>query len=129
MGMYDRIRAMTIRQLGVGRGGKGSPVTLYKQGEGEFNPVTGRIEGAGTTEYAGSGLRVNYTNFEYKDEAIEHGDFQLYLSPVLLDGTDCPVPEVADTFSFLGDVYKVINIDTWNAAGVSCGWKAQSRKG
>lgn len=129
MGMYDRIRAMTIRQLGVGRGGKGSPVTLYKQVEGVFNPVTGRIEEAITTEYAGSGLRVNYTNFEYKSEAIEHGDFQLYLSPVLLDGTDCPVPEIADTFSFLGDVYKVINVDTWNAAGVSCGWKVQSRKG
>lgn len=129
MGMYDRIRAMTIRQLGLGRGGKGSPVTLYKQGEGEFNPATGLIEGAGTTEYAGSGVRVNYTNFAYKSEAIEHGDFQLYLSPVLQDGTDCPAPVIADTLSFLEEVYKVINLEPWNAAGIVCGWKLQMRKG
>lgn len=129
MGMYERIRAMTIRQLGVGRGGKGSPVILYKLGEGVFNPATGRIEGEEVTEYAGSGVRVNYTNFEYKSEAIEHGDFQLYLSPVLLNGTDCPPPMIADTFLFLEDVYKVINLEPWNAAGISCGWKVQSRKG
>jgi len=129
MGMYDRIRAMTIRQLGVDRGGKGSPVILYKQEEGVFNPATGRIDGGGTVKYTGSGLRVNYTNFEYKSEVIEHGDFQIYLSPVLLDGTDCPPPAIADTFLFLGDVYKVINLEPWNAAGIECGWKVQSRKG
>lgn len=129
MGMYDRIRAMTIRQLGLGRGGKGSAVILYKQGEGEFNPVTGRIEGAGTTEYAGSGLRINYTNFAYKSEAIEYGDFQLYLSPVLQDGVDCPAPVIEDTLLFLEETYKVINLEAWNAAGTSCGWKLQVRKG
>lgn len=129
MGMHERIRAMTIRQLGVGKGGKGASATLYKTIDGEFNPSTGAFEESTQAEYLGSGVRVNYTNFSYRNEAIEHGDFQLYLSPVLQSGEDCPEPKIDDTLLFLSDVYKVINLEPWNAAGIECGWKLQMRKG
>lgn len=129
MGMHDRLRNMTIRQLGLGPRGKGAPVTLNKITDGVFDPETSSIIGGGITSYDSSGLRVKYTSYDYRDTNIVHGDFQLYLSPVLVDGTDCPEPLIGDTVEFQNDLYKVINLEPWNAAGVVCGWKLQMRKG
>lgn len=129
MGMHDRLRNMTIRQLGLGPKGKGAPATLNKVSEGVFDPETSSMIGAGVTAHNGSGLRVNYKSFDYKDTNIIHGDFRLYLCPVLVDGTDCPEPQREDTINFDNDLYKVLDIEPWNAAGVVCGWKLQMRKG
>lgn len=129
MSIHIRLRAMTIRRLGVGRGGQGSPATLHKISKGEYNPDTGEMEGAGSFNYQGSGLRVNYTTFEYRDVSILKGDYKLYLCPVLINGEDCPPPKLGDTVTFDNDVYKVINMEAWNASGLECGWKCQMRKG
>lgn len=129
MGMHDRLRNMTIRQLGLGPKGKGAPATLNKVTEGVFDPETSTVVGGGIVSHDGSGLRVNYKSFDYRDVTIQHDDFRLYLCPVLVDGSDCPAPSIEDTINFDGDLYKVINIEPWNAAGVVCGWKLQMRKG
>lgn len=127
--MHDRLRNMTIRQLGLGSGGKGAPATLNKVVEGVFNPETSSIEGGGYSTFYGSGLRVNYKSYDYRDTTIEHGDFRLYFSPVLVDGTDSPTPAIDDTVEFDNNLYKVVNLETWKAADVVCGWKLQLRKG
>ncbi len=129
MGLHDRLRNMTIRQLGLGPKGKGAPAKLHKITEGEFDPETSSMVGGGVADYDGSGLRVNYKNYDYKEVTINHGDFKLYLCPVLVDGTDTPEPLIGDTITFEDDLYKVINREPWNAAGVVCGWKLQMRKG
>lgn len=105
------------------------PTTLHKVNKGVYNPRTSKIEGAGQEDYEGSGIRVNYTTFEYRDTTILRNDYKLYLCPVLIDGTtDCPTPTIGDTVTFDNDLYKVINLEAWNASGLPCGWKCQMRK-
>ena len=125
--IHKNLQAMTIRQLGLK--GNGIPAILHKETEGVYNPNTGMVEGGGLVDYAGSGIRVNYKSFDYRDLTIVHGDFRLYLSPQLQDGSPCPTPEIGDTVSFDDDLYKVVNFETWKAAHLECGWKIQVRKG
>lgn len=127
MAIHNRMRAMTIRQLGVN--GNGAPAVLKRKSEGTFDPATGAVTGSTITEYNASAVRVNYKEYAYKNESIIYGDFQLYLCPVLQDGSDTPEPKHDDLITFSGDTFKVINIIPWNAAGVVCGWKLQMRKG
>lgn len=128
MGMHERMRAMVIRQLAPQPKGKGVPTTLYKITEGEYDPVTQESPQT-TAEYIGSGVRVNYSDFAYRNTDIVYGDFQVYLSPVLADGTESPRPEIDDTILFQGEEVKVINLSPFNDNGVNCGWKLQVRKG
>lgn len=128
-GFHNRMRSLTTRRLGLGSGGMGAPATLHKISKGVYNPHTSKIEGAGVVDYQGSGLRVNYTTFEYRDTTIQKNDYKLYVCPVLADGiTDCPAPTIGDTITFDNDLYKVINLEAWNASGLACGWKCQMRK-
>ena len=129
MSVHDRHRAMCIRNLSLMPKGKGAAAILTKTVQGTFNPSTGEVTGSVSTDYPCSGIRVNYKNIEYKNIAVEYGDFQLYLCPVLQDGTDTPAPEIDDTILFDGETYKVVSIFPWNAAGIVCGWKLQMRKG
>lgn len=128
--IHDNLRKLTIRQLSVGPRGQGAPAVLTRTVKGEYDPSTGKYGTSTVTNYNGSGLRVSFTNFEYKDTTILHGDFKLYLSPVLQDGvTDTPVPVLGDIITFAEMKCKVINMETWNSGGVDCGWKLQMRKG
>lgn len=127
-GFHSRMRDLTTRRLGIGGGGLGSPLVLHKVSEGVYNPKTSKIEGAKNDDYNGSGLRVNYTSFEYRDVAIQRNDYKLYVCPVLVNGNDCPAPVIGDTITFDNDLYKVINLEAWNASGLDCGWKCQMRK-
>lgn len=127
--IHDSLRKLTIRQLSVGPKGQGTAAVLTRTVKGEYDPSTGDYGITTVTNYNGSGLRVNFTNFEYKDTTIQHGDFKLYFCPVLQDGTDSPVPVIADIITFVGTKYKVVNMETWNSGGVDCGWKLQMRKG
>lgn len=129
MGMHNRLRAMTIRNLGVGPKGKGATAILTKVTPGVFVPETSELIGPTEVEYVGSGLRVNYTTYEYRGVDILYGDFKLYLSPVLQNGADTPLPEIEDLIRFDGKTYKVKSLEAWNAAGVVCGWKIQVREG
>lgn len=128
--VHDRHRAMCIRNLSLMPKGKGAAAVLTKVVPGTFDPSTGEVIGTTETTYDCSGIRVNYKNLEYKNTAVEYGDFQLYLCPVLQDGiTDTPTPVIDDTILFVGEVYKVVSVVPWNAAGIVCGWKLQMRKG
>lgn len=130
-GFHQRMRAMVIRQLGPQPRGKGVPVSLFRRTGGEYNPSTGGVDPEVVTEYKGSGVRVNYSEFAVKNaETIQYGDFQIYLSPVQLDGLgEMPTPEVADQMTFLEKKVRVINIEPFNENGFGCGWKVQVRYG
>jgi hypothetical protein len=128
-GFHNRMRAMVIRQLAPQPKGKGVPVTFKKKSGGGYDKVTGGIHPIIETEYIGSGVRVNYTEFNYNNEAINYGDFQIYLSPVQTDGTDIPRPSIGDEFTFLDKTVRVINLSPFNDNGLDCGWKLQVRYG
>lgn len=129
MGMHDRMRAMVIRQLAPQPKGKGVPTTFTRKAGGGYDPSTGQGTPIVTKTYKTSALRVNYSTYAYKDTTILHGDFQLYVSPVLEDGTDTPTPVSGDMFTFLGAKVKVVKVEPFNDNGVGCGWKMQVRNG
>lgn len=128
-GFHERFRAMTIRQLGLQPKGKGSPTTLTRVSERTFNPKTGRYEGGVETTYSGSAVRVNYSERSYKDVNVQYGDFQIYLSPVQVDGVDHPMPENTEVIEFLGKTCHIIRVEPFNDNGFDCGWKLQVRYG
>ncbi|AXF52998.1 MAG: glutamate 5-kinase [Caudoviricetes sp.] len=129
MGMHERMRAMVIRQLALQPKGKGSPASFERRTAGGYNPNTGKTEPSTFASYTTSAVRVNYKDSAYRNETIIYGDFQLYVSPVLDDGTDTPTPIVGDIFTFLGKKCKVVTVGPFNDNGVGCGWKLQVRYG
>lgn len=129
MGFHDRMRAMVIRQLSLQPKGKGVSVTLQHSVPGEFDPSTGGVTPTLVTEYAGSGVRVNYKEYAYKNTSIEVGDFQIYLSPVLVNGSEMPQPKLGDELIFINKTVRLINIEPFDDNGLNCGWKLQVRYG
>lgn len=129
MAFHDRMRAMVIRNLAPQPKGKGVPITFSKQVGGGYDRETGGVYPIFTTDFNGSGVRVNYSEFAYKNETIVYGDFQIYLSPVTVDGGEMPKPSIGDEFLFLGQQARVINVNPFNDNGVDCGWKLQVRYG
>jgi hypothetical protein len=120
---------MVIRQLGLQPKGKGCPVVFTKRTGGGYDKVTGGVFPEVTTEFNGSGVRVNYSEYAYKDVTIEYGDFQIYLSPVQTNGSEMPRPAIGDIITFIDKSVRVINLSPFNDNGVDCGWKLQVRYG
>lgn len=130
MAFHDRMRAMVIRQLAPQPKGKGVPVTATKRVGGGYDPRTGETTPVVIETLVGSGLRVNYSEYSYTNSTITYGDFQLYLSPVLADGSgDMPEPAINDSLEFLGKDVTVINVSPFNENSIGCGWKLQVRYG
>lgn len=129
MGFHDRMRGMVIRQLAPQPKGKGVPVKFIKRISGGYDRTTGDTTPIVIQEFTGSALRVNYSEYAYRNSTIIYGDFQLYLSPVLADGTDTPTPEVADRLEFLERDVTVVSVQPFNENSVGCGWKLQVRYG
>lgn len=129
MAFHNRMRAMVIRNLAPQPKGKGVEITFKKQVGGGYDRETGGTYPIFVTEFKGSGVRVNYSEYAYKNEAIIYGDFQIYLSPVLIDGGEMPKPSIGDEFTFLDQEVRVINVNPFNDNGVDCGWKLQVRYG
>lgn len=128
MAFHDRMREMVIRRLGTGRGGVGVALTLQKHVPGEYDPSIGDYTSPSTTEYPGTGVRVNYSDRAYVNTGIIYGDFQIYVSPILSDYSgDMPTPAVNDTFVFNGQVASVISVSPFNDNQNNCGWKVQVR--
>lgn len=128
-GFHNRMRAMVIRNLAPQPKGQGSPVTFTKRISGGYDPKTGKTTPVVTKSFEGSAVRVNYSTFAYTNSTIVYGDFQLYLSPVLTDGTEAPEPSIGDSYVFLGKKVNVINYSPFNDNCVGCGWKMQVRYG
>lgn len=129
MGMHDRMRAMVIRQLAPQPKGKGVPVTFKRKSAGGYDPSTGITTPITTTVYTTSAVRVNYSDYAYKNTTIQYGDYQLYVSPVCSDSTETPTPVIGDEFTFLTKKVKVISVAPFNENGIGCGWKLQVRNG
>lgn len=128
-GFHNRMRAMVIRQLGPQPRGKGVPVIFTKKTGGEYDRTTGGVTPIVETQFTGSGVRVNYSEYSYKTEAIEYGDFQIYLSPVQITGEEMPRPSINDEFMFIDKKVRLINLSPFNDNGIDCGWKLQVRYG
>lgn len=129
MAFHDRMRAMVIRQLAPQPKGKGVAVKFTKRVSGGYDPTTGETTPAVIQTFTGSGVRVNYSEYAYRNDTITYGDFQIYLSPVLDDGTETPTPAIQDRFEFLGRDVTVINVQPFNENSIGCGWKLQVRYG
>ncbi|ANA49257.1 hypothetical protein PMW_132 [Pseudomonas phage phiPMW] len=126
---HERMRNMVIRQLGMGKGGKGSPLTMTVKGSGVFNPATGKVERQPDTVVTGSAVRVNYKVYSYKDETIQQGDFQLYISPILITGDECPTPVPEQRMTFNNKPVTIVRVEPFNDNTMNCGWKVQARYG
>lgn len=131
MSMHPRMRAMVIRNLGLQPRGQGSSLTLRKVEDGEFNPETGSVDQT-ITEYQGSGVRVNYSDYTHRNFDIPYSDYQIYLSPVQLatageEAEEMPTPEIDDTIIFLGMEVKVVELHPFNENGFGCGWRVRVR--
>jgi len=125
--MYDRMRAMTIRNLKPrSSGGRGLEGVLNKTTENVYNPDTDMNETV-VVEYNISGIRANYSTFSIDGTLIRATDSKFYLCPVLIDGTDCPTPDTIDKIIFDGKTYTVVNVKEWRHAGLDCGWLLQIR--
>lgn len=127
--MQNRFREMTIRRLGLREsGGEGAPITLNKI-ESQYNPVTSKNENVVVDTHEGSALRTRFKSHTVDGNLIRADDLLFYISPVLLDGTDCPEPIRPDTLTFEGKTYVVVSSDAWDFSGIPCGWRVQARVG
>ncbi len=124
--MHPRMRAMVIRNLGLAPRGQGSVVILRQVEDGVFNPATGELDQV-VTEYTGSGVRINYSEYTHRNFNIPYSDYQIYLSPVQADGEEMPTPQIDDTLVFLGNEVKVVELHPFNENGFGCGWKIRVR--
>ena len=130
MAMHDRMRNMVIRRLGVGKGGQGVLLKLTKTIPGVYNPKKGKVDPPTITEYEGTGVRVNYSDYAHRDDTIQYGDFQIYISPMKYDWSgDLPKPAIGDRILFNNEECSVIKVSPFNENTVSCGWKVQVRVG
>lgn len=131
--MHQRMRNMVIRQLGLAPKGQGVELTLKKAEDGGFDPSTGTIAQT-ITEYTGTGVRVNFSEYTMRNFDIALTDFQIYMSPIQLTAIgdpilEMPIPEIDDTIEFLNQELKVVEVRPFNENGYGCGWKIRVRTG
>jgi hypothetical protein len=126
--IYDEAKALAAEVLAPrSLGGNGLQLSLIHVTDGEYDPDTG-TGGSTTATYLGSGFRENYTQKDIDGTRIKQGDVKILISPVLLDGTDTPLPISQDQILFDGDTYTIQNVDPWNYAGLAVGFSVQARK-
>ena len=127
MSIQDRLRAMVIRNLSPSPKGSGVAMTLTKEVVGGYDPGTSTVIPGSREEFLGSGIRISYKTFDYTNTAIEYGDFKVYLSPRLLDGTECPRPTNGDKITVGDESATVVSLERWNSNELECGYKLQMR--
>lgn len=127
MGIQNRLRAMVIKNLAPAPKGSGVALSLTQETEGVYDPETSTFLPGKIETYVGSGLRVNYKTFDFKNTAIEYGDFKIYLSPILADGSETPKPSTGDVVVIGESKATVVNLEAWDSNELACGWKLQMR--
>lgn len=126
--IYTRGKALAQKQLGMPPTGKGAPLTLSKvTAGGEYIPGGG--DSAPTvTDYLGSGIRTSYKLADMDGALVQAGDVRFLVAPLLQDGEDMPAPAIADTITFGGIVYQVVNVRPWDYDGeTTIGFVVQGR--
>lgn len=127
--MYDRFRAMTIRNLKPrSQGGKGLECELQVTTDNVYNEETDTYEST-TTLHEISGIRASYKIRHVDGDLIRVGDVKFYMCPVLVDGTDSPTPETTNKILFDETLYMIVTVKKWRHAGTDCGWLLQLREG
>lgn len=89
---------------------KGGVVVLRREVPGEYDPDIGGPAAGTATEYAGTGVKLNYQQDDIDGTLIKQGDQQLLLSPLQRDGALMPVPTTADLVLIGAKVYSIANV-------------------
>lgn len=90
---------------------KGGIVVLRQVVTGEYDPDLGTAPST-TTDYEGTGVKINYEAENIDGTLIQTGDQQLLLSPLKRNGAPMPAPTVDDLVLFGGSSYTVKNVET-----------------
>lgn len=97
---------------------KGGIVVLRRVVTGEYDPGLGTAPTI-TTDYEGTGVKINYEAENIDGTLIQAGDQKLLLSPLQRNGAPMPAPTAADLVLFGGVSYTVKAIETTAPVDVS----------
>lgn len=106
--MIDYTKAAARADASLRR--KGGLVTLRREVPGEYDPDIGGPGAGTTTEYSGTGVKLNYQQDDIDGTLIKQGDQQLLLSPLQRDGAPMPVPTTADLVLIGAKVYSIADV-------------------
>ena len=90
---------------------KGGIVVLRQVATGEYDPGFGTAP-ITTTDYEGTGVKINYEAENIDGTLILVGDQKLLLSPLQRNGQAMPAPTAADLVLFGGASYTVKAVET-----------------
>ena len=90
---------------------KGGIVVLRQVVTGPYDPDLGMAP-ITTTDYEGTGVKINYEAENIDGTLIQVGDQQLLLSPLQRNGAPMPTPTSADLVLFGGTSYTVNAVET-----------------
>ncbi|PHV24653.1 hypothetical protein CSQ93_28260 [Janthinobacterium sp. BJB426] len=89
---------------------KGGIVVLRQVVTGEYDPGLGTAPST-TTDYEGTGVKINYEAENIDGTLIQAGDQQLLLSPLQRNGAPMPTPTNADLVLFGGASYTIKTVE------------------
>ena len=90
---------------------KGGIVVLRQVVTGPYDPDLGMAP-ITTTDYEGTGVKINYEAENIDGTMIQAGDQKLLLSPLQRNGQAMPAPTAADLVRFGGASYTVKAVET-----------------
>lgn len=90
---------------------KGGIVVLRQVVTGEYDPGLGTAPST-TTDFEGTGVKINYEAENIDGTLIQAGDQQLLLSPLQRNGAPMPTPTAADLVLFGGATYTVKAVES-----------------
>lgn len=105
---------------------KGGIVVLRQVVTGEYDPELGTAPST-STDYEGTGVKINYETQNIDGTLILAGDQQLLLSPLQRNGAPMPAPTAADLVLFGGDSYTVRAVETTAPVDVAVLYTLQLR--
>lgn len=125
--IYDRGRALAVRQLKPRPAGKGAAITLFEVTGGTRDPATGITSDTVAASYSTSGIRTTLRASDIDGALVVATDSRFIVSPEQASGGDTPRPMPGWTLQFGGVAYRVIKSEAWNWAGVQCGFVVYGR--
>ena len=105
---------------------KGDIVVLRQVVTGPYDPDLGAAPST-TTDYEGTGVKINYEAENIDGTLIQVGDQQLLLSPLQRNGAPMPTPTSADLVLFGGASYTVKAVETTAPVDVAVLYTLQLR--